>query len=571
MALDYSGADVHSIELALQDARAGGWHRLSERVLAEFGTIAPRAGWVLPVPKGQFAAGAVERLYVLIDKKFPASEPRIVAPDLKLGEWPHVESGGVLCLRRTSWAATPGERVARVLADASVVLDYSEQQRAAEFAREFVSYWAQLATAATDAPLFLTLMPPTPEHAEIYFARMTRRNWIVLSAEEQTLRHWLGYSGDAQPKNLRRTRLHWLAQPWQPSHFPRQMRDITAELGAGALNAYLRPDESLPVLFGAATLTGNVFVGVDIPAVPRKQFKKGFRDAVPIPGAMIAAVSAGREVRRLRVERGDAAWIHGRDHNAQQRVLAKRSVGLIGCGALGSAIARLLAQMGVGRFVLVDGDGLTSANTSRHLLGAPYVGQKKATSVAQRLRRDFPDLSSVEGYPVRFQSLSGAQLATLVECDLLISAGIDWPGDVALDGWRRALPTPPAHLCVWTEEFALAGHAVALFGKDALLLGFSPDGVPHFRLTDWPETVKTKIVEAGCGNDFQPHGAVDLNDCTTLAAKLAVDVLTSVTSASCRRAWLGERAEVVRLGGVPRPEFNASDTRRVFSWPPAAS
>lgn len=572
MAVDFSGPDVESIELALEAARPGGWQRLDAAALEAFPTIRTRAGWVLSVPDGQFAASTADQLYILIDAAFPASEPRIVAPALELGQWPHVEPGGVLCLRRTSWAATSGDRVLRALADAGEVLDLSEADRTAEFAREFAAYWGQFASSSADAPRFIALMAPNPPDAEIFFARLGRRNLIVLSDAEATLRHWLENSGHSTTQErFRRTRLRWLPQAWVPSQFPRRVSDVMAAFDAGALNAYLRTDESLPMLFGTATSTGNVFVVVDIPALPRKQFRKGFRPSAMVPGAALAAMSAGREVRRCRVERGDSAWVHGRGQDPYQAILAEKHVGLIGCGALGSALARFLAQIGVGHLVLVDGDTLTTANPSRHLLGAASVGENKAIAVAERLQRDFPELARPEAFPENFQKLSGAQLARLSECALVISAGISWAGDVALDQWRRALAMPPVHLCTWAEEFALAGHALALYGTDSIAQAISPDGIPLIRLTDWPRIVRTQVIEAGCGNAFQPHGVVDLSDCVTLAARLAINVLTSVTTASCRRAWLGDRSEVLRLGGAPRPEFDVSYARKAFPWPPAAA
>src|SRR6185295_20319339 len=98
------------------------------------------------------------------------------------------------------------------------------------------------------------------------------------SDNEPALRLWLQNSGEMLTETkFRRTRLRWLPQPWPPSQFPRRVGDVARAFGAGALDRYLRTDESLPILFATTTATGNVFVGVDIPALPRKQFKKGFR------------------------------------------------------------------------------------------------------------------------------------------------------------------------------------------------------------------------------------------------------------------------------------------------------
>jgi hypothetical protein len=568
---DFTGEAVQSIERSLEAARPGTWRRLTGAMLDGFEGVRPRAGWSLQVPEGQFESTRVDRLMVLIDGEFPNSEPRIVAPALKLGDWPHVEAGGVLCLRPTTWEASAGDRVVVALKYAAEVLNLDEAERNREFAREFVAYWDQRASPASEARLFVTLMPPEPPSREIVFARASRTNRIVLADDPSLLARWLGNSAEAQtPSMFRRTRLVWLSEPWLPKQFPERFADVAKAAGTGLLNSYLETDVPLPVLFGAATETGKVFVGVYVPAVPRKQFKNGFRASSKISGATLAIFSSGHAVHRTRVERGDPAWVHGREHNPQLKKLRQKSVAIVGCGALGGAIARLLVQAGVPKLRLVDGDTLSTANTSRHVLGSGAVGDNKARALGEFLQREFPHISPVESFPVRFQRLDKAQREQLEGSDLVLSAGVDWATDVALDRWRRGLERPPVHLCTWSEEFAHVGHALALFGDDSLIPGFSTDGVPHIRLTDWPEGVKTQIVEAGCGNLFQPHGAVDLTQCVALAAQLALDVLTQDVTESCRRTWLGDRRQVEGLGGVVLPGFDVNYARKENPWPPGA-
>ena len=89
---------------------------------------------------------------------------------------------------------------------------------------------------------------------------------------------------------------------------------------------------------------------------------------------------------------------------------------------------------------------------------------------------------------------------------------------------------------------------------------------PVFRLTDWPAGASGLIVEAGCGNAFQPHGAVDLQPSIAMASKLALDALLGRVSASCRRVWFGDRAEVAAHGGLAREGFTEVNAIRQFPW-----
>ncbi len=564
--VDFGSTDIAAIENTLEAQRPGGWRRLSAATLAKYASVAPRAGWELTVHAGQFRCAAIDRLHVLIDAAFPDSDPRVAVPQLDIGDWAHVEPRGLLCLTKRTWQAAPGDRVVQSLRDAADVLDMDVETQQQEYFAEFSAYWNQRLTP--ESPLFMTLVATISGSRELFYHRQTDRGRIVLADDRDELVRWLEHSGVmSEARSLRRTQLIWLPRPWTPHEFPELTRDVRSAAKPVDLNGYLRAGEALPVLFGSQTKTGPVFVGVDLPGVPRSRFNKGsFRDLSRIPVTMLATMSAGLRVTRCRVERVDRAWIYGRDHDAVQASLAAKKVGLVGCGALGSAVARLLVQMGVGRWLLVDGDGLSAPNTARHVLGNPHIRVNKAVALRRQLLCDFPHLDSIESFPVDVRELTDSQRSSLSQCDVIVSAGISWAGDLVLDRWRQSLSRTPVHVCSWVEEFALAGHAVALVGNDTLRLRFSADGVPDFRLTTWPATVTTQIMEAGCGNLFQPHGAVDLINSAALAAQLVVDVLLGDVKMSRRRVWLGDRARLAQLGGTPAAQFDVSHTRREFPW-----
>ena len=224
-------------------------------------------------------------------------------------------------------------------------------------------------------------------------------------------------------------------------------------------------------------------------------------------------------------------------------------------------------QAGVGETILIDGDSLTTANISRHALGIGDIGFNKASTLQGALRRQFPHLTFDHAFPKRFERLSSKELDHLADADLIITAGIDFDGEAALDAWRRTLPQPPAYMSTWVEAYAAAGHAVLLFGNKSILEGFAADERPRFRLTDWPDVAGSLIVEAGCGNTFQPHGIVDLHPTVGLAANLALDTLLDKVPASCRRVWMGDPAIVESNGGKVLPTFSDRLTIREFAWP----
>ena len=66
-------------------------------------------------------------------------------------------------------------------------------------------------------------------------------------------------------------------------------------------------------------------------------------------------------------------------------VLPGKSVGIVGCGSLGSKLAAMLARAGVRKFTLVDDDVMFAENLVRNELGGVAAGVHKADAVRSRL------------------------------------------------------------------------------------------------------------------------------------------------------------------------------------------
>lgn len=559
---------MQPVEAALDVHFPGHWRRADK---AEHGKHAKclRApvGWHLCVSPDEFACPGIDQLFVFLDEDFPRTDPRVCAPQADRDfAWPHVEAGGLLCLRQTARDADPGERVLAQLAWTAQLLRLDEAELDREFAREFSAYWGQ--RLSPEAPRFLSLARSGGGSREVWYYADGARRRVVIADDRRCLSDWLRQSGRAQAgADIKPTYLIWLNQPWRPNEFPDTGKKIMAAIPRETQAAVLVPGQNLPVLIGADTETGPVFVGAVLTSDTEKKLRKGFRSGAMIPFEQVAGSFSAFPVKRCSVERVDGTWVHGRDQNAEYPLLSLKKVAIVGCGSLGGFVARLLAQAGVGRFILVDPETLAAHNAARHVLGLDRLGEHKAEALAAMLIKDFPHISKPSVYASQFQDLLAPALEDLSSADLIISAGIDYEGDMRLDAWRRQCVSPPVHVCVWAEEFALAGHAIALVGGSSLAEAFTAAGAPAFALTDdWPESAH--IVEAGCANVFQPHGAVDLQNTVVLGARLALDVLNTRVVQSSRRTWQGNRDAVIRLGGTPRSTFTESFVERTHVWPP---
>jgi hypothetical protein len=565
--VDFSRPEVASVEAALDAHAPGRWRRADENELRKHAKhLRHPIGWRLRVRPDEFACPGIDRMFVWLDDAFPITEPRICAPQSDRNfTWPHVEPGGLLCLKQTERTFDPGERVVAQLNWAFELLRLDGPERESEFAREFAAYWGQRATEK--APRSLSLARAAGPSRELVYCDDWHYKRVIVAEDRQGLSDWLVRSGRAPiAQEIRASYLVWLEQPWRPAQFPETGKRVLDAIPRDVQSKILVAGQSLPVLVGALTDTGPVLVGVVLKSAPEKKLRAGFRKGSPVPFGAVANSFAAFQVKRSKVERIDGAWVHGRDHNEDYERLAVKKVAIVGCGALGGFVARLLIQGGVGRLILIDDDTLSAHNVSRHVLGLDALGQNKARALAAMLARDFPHNPKPIAFISKVQKLSDAELAEVASADLVISAGIDYEGDMRLDKWRRGCAPPPPHVCTWAEEFAVAGHALAIFGDHTLGAAFTDGGAPAVALTDaWPAAAR--VVEAGCANIFQPHGAVDMQSIVTLAARLSLDVLNGRVTQSCRRTWQGDRQAVIARGGTPRSGFDDSFVEQTHAWP----
>jgi molybdopterin/thiamine biosynthesis adenylyltransferase len=123
--------------------------------------------------------------------------------------------------------------------------------------------------------------------------------------------------------------------------------------------------------------------------------------------------------------------------------LARRTVGIVGVGSGGSAIAVDLARAGVGRFVLIDPDGLELANLSRHVCGLSDLGRAKVAAVRDLLLDRNPHVA-VAAHALDVLAEPARAREALADVDLLVGATDDpksrgWINRLALATGRTAI------------------------------------------------------------------------------------------------------------------------------------
>lgn len=279
----------------------------------------------------------------------------------------------------------------------------------------------------------------------------------------------------------------------------------------------------------------------------RVLISKGFR-----PGHVPADVlAARRKVRRTQVQRVDA-WTD-RMRAGDGHGLAEKRVIVLGCGSLGSGVARILLQSGLGRLLLVDPDTFNWVNLGRHELGAESVRSNKATALGERFRPMYPHAREILAEPHSWQAMLRHNPEVFRECDLVLSLIGDWNAESALNDLQRAGTGQLAAPIVygWLEEEAGSAHALAIdtIGP-CFRCGFNSTGRIFIPTTEWP-----KRGPAGCGGPTSIYGAADLAPAQAVVAGLAIDLLLSRAAAPVRRVWVAPFGTLAQSGGHWHPRW----------------
>ena len=546
---------------------AGVADRLGKSDLERFVPYSFTDGW--RIPKGW--CGDVERnLLVLVDRDFPYAPPRFaVEPPPEPLAWPHIEGNGLLCLLSSDASINTTDPIAvlqELLAEAHQLCKESTQgSNSEDFRSEFLSYWRIAVSNCKESPRVLSLLDPCGPSRQI--AVLAHQGGVFVGEDRDVLQAWLqrrfGVTNDQTRNGVRDGMLMWLPQPLIPEQYPTTGLDLLAlarESGPKTLNLLedmaAESPSKLRVILGSTSNGNGCFASIECSNPPRERtgcrtrdpISKGFRPG-RVPRRLLARRYLNPRVDLANVDRADHMWVHGRDGNNRQAELCKKRVACLGCGSVGGAVARLLAQAGVGSLVLVDPELLEWSNVGRHVLGARSVNQQKAAQVAMEIRSAFPHLNVVEFKPERIGPRAKSLMVDLKSCDLIVSMMGNWNAEIFLNDWQREDANAPPILYGWLERHAAAAHAVLVrSGQGCLRCGFDGCGRFDLEATSWPEDSHDSL-EPACGAIFTPYGPVELCWAHALVARLALGVLVGSETASVHHTWLGATDHLRNAGG----------------------
>lgn len=154
-----------------------------------------------------------------------------------------------------------------------------------------------------------------------------------------------------------------------------------------------------------------------------------------------------------------------------QKVLLQSSAAVIGAGGLGGFAVELLARMGVGRLVIVDGDTFSESNLNRQLFSnEKNLGRSKSEAAAQRVK----ELNSaVKALPCT-EMATEENLPRLLEgCHVALDCLDNLPSRYLLQDACRKLGVPMIHGAI----AQYMGQVLTIFPGDVGLEAIYPPGM----------------------------------------------------------------------------------------------
>lgn len=554
-----SSADkaVHQIAQRLKRAGIEGV-RLPQHLLSRYRHRGFVAGW-------EFKVDFIDKkrnIRLLVPQDAPWSPVRVALVDDLFLKWPHVERDGVLCLRPSTWTFNPNLVGEAALEELALSVDLIESSITGEndedFRDEFLTYW-NLICRAHNNPVFC-IASPTPPSRQVHV--WCGKSFYLVGDTTESIEKWLQHRF---PKILEKELTTvggifiWLDRPPTPAEFPDstiKLKSLAAQVSvdlAGTVCEFSAIDaDEILVILGAKAKSGSGFIGVSTSRNASRfidtSIEKGFRKG-KAPKKLVANRTLTGTSRPLRVERADASWVHGRDHDFRQAILQQSQIAILGCGSVGGYVADLLASAGVGNLLLIDPETLTWANVGRHVLGAEFVGKSKAESLAQRIGIRLPHVTRLEAEQQSWQGVMRSSSEKLTDCDLIISTMADWSSECHLNAWQMKQDSAVPVIYGWTEAYCCAGHGVLIYpGCACFQCGFSPQGVASFQVAEWPGKATT-LPEPACGADFQPYGPVELLHVCAMIAEFALESLIEPSSTSIHKVWAGSKLLLESTGG----------------------
>ncbi len=102
-----------------------------------------------------------------------------------------------------------------------------------------------------------------------------------------------------------------------------------------------------------------------------------------------------------------------------EKILKTKTVGIAGCGGIGSNCAVSLARVGVGALVIADFDKVVPANLHSQFFFRQQIGLPKVQALKENLKLINPDIKI---YPFELELCQNDMVEVFSQCDVIVEA-----------------------------------------------------------------------------------------------------------------------------------------------------
>lgn len=312
----------------------------------------------------------------------------------------------------------------------------------------------------------------------------------------------------------------------------------------------LRKHKNIPILFSLPLANQTII-----------HFGVGFYNCRSNSHPLIDTQSKGTPTPIL-INRMDKDYLTARGGASAN--LSSKSVAIIGCGAIGSHIAVLLAHSGIMDVALIDHEFLTKDNQYRHVLGNDSIGKKKVEGLKLEIERKLP-LVNVEAYPFTFEQVHKEKLVDFSKFDLVVVATGKVNTNFLINEYfihhQSGLPL----IFTWLDPYGIGGHTLVsnnnssvgcyqcLYSKD------DSNGIGYHNEACFAKRGQsfTKSI-GGCNTRFTPFSGLDANKAAENTARIVVGVLQEEIIGNPLYSWKGSATAFLDAGFKLAPRFQLS-------------
>lgn len=238
-----------------------------------------------------------------------------------------------------------------------------------------------------------------------------------------------------------------------------------------------------------------------------------------------SAAALALPIKRADGRRTDLVKIFGMNGAEGSPPLSGKKIVLVGCGAIGGYLSRMLVQTGAGLgapLTLIDPDRLSRENIRRHALGLADLDRPKVEACAEMIGRDFPGVDVtplVDPAQRREGMLAGADLVIDATGEQEFS---EWLNEWALGRRRSGSPCPDLLFSWVTGQGVATQSFVVIDDTHACLRCLQPD---HKKLGRFdPRREQEVELVAPCGQQpFTRYGPAASMAAASLASSHTVD------------------------------------------------